>query len=53
VQIAKVETVLQAVHSNGSRNPDSEIIVARLKKAKQFHGQIQGLLGNPLIEHLL
>ena len=53
VQIAKVETVLQAVHSNGSRNPDSEIIVARLKKAKRFHGQIQGLLGNPLIEHLL
>ncbi|MEI8063795.1 MAG: hypothetical protein WCH84_07010 [Verrucomicrobiota bacterium] len=52
-QIAKVEIALQAASSNGNHDKDSEIIVERLKKAKQFHGQINGLLGNPLIDHLL
>ena len=38
---------------NGADREEIEIIADRLKRAKQFHGKINGLLNNPLIDHLL
>ena len=52
-QLVKVEECLQAANANGSRDKDMEVIVARIKKAQKFHSQINGLLGNPLVDHLL
>ena len=52
-QLGVVEACLKEVNSNGSRDEDVEMIVARLNKAKKFHGRISELLGNPLVDHLL
>ena len=52
-QLAVVESCLAEAGSNGDQAEEMEVIVTRLKKAKKFHGQISGLLGNPLVDHLL
>lgn len=38
---------------NGADRQEIEVIADRLKRAKQFHGKINSLLNNPLIDHLL
>ena len=52
-QLAVVESCLAEAGSSGRQNEEMEVIVTRVKKAKRFHGQISGLLGNPLVDHLL
>jgi len=52
-QLAVVEVCLHEASSSGSRDESMDVIVARLKKAKKFHSQISGLLGSPLVDHLL
>ena len=46
-----LETAMK--HGNGAERGEIEVIAERLKRAKQFHGKIHGLLTNPLIDHLL
>jgi DNA-binding transcriptional regulator GbsR (MarR family) len=54
-QLAVAETSLQEVladATNGSRE-DVAVVVERVRKAKQMHAKLNGLLTNPLLEHLL
>lgn len=55
VQLEQVEKSLaQAVeHVNGEQRGEVEVVSDRLKRAKEFHGKVNALLGNPLIDHLL
>lgn len=48
-QIQIVEECLQNCRTNG----EADVVVARLERAKKLHGKIQGLLNNPLLDHLL
>ena len=52
-QLGVVEACLKEAGANGSSDESREVIVGRLKMAKKFHGQISGLLDNPLVDHLL
>ena len=52
-QIAVVETCLKEAGSNDNHDKEMAVIVARLTKAKQFHGRVSDLLSNPLVDHLL
>lgn len=54
-QLALAEASLQealAGDANGHR-AEVEIVAERVRRAKQMHGKINGLLTNPLLEHLL
>ena len=52
-QLVVVETCLKEASANGAQDASMDVVVARLKKAKQFHNRVSGLLSNPLVEHLL
>ena len=55
IQLAKVEESLQDA-PDGARSPtrdEAALLAARLARAKKFHQKLNGLLGNPLLEHLL
>jgi DNA-binding transcriptional regulator GbsR (MarR family) len=39
--------------SNGEERQQIEVVAERLRQAKNFHTKVNGLLGNPLLEHLL
>ena len=52
-QLVVVETCLKEASANGAKDESMDVVVARLKKAKQFHSRVSGLLSNPLVEHLL
>ena len=55
VQIGSVESSLREAmkKANGDSRKEYEQVVARLDRAKQFHARVDGLLRNPLLEHLL
>ena len=55
IQLAKVDESLQEARngSDGAAAEEVEMLVARLARAKKFHQKLNGLLGNPLLEHLL
>ena len=55
-QIQVVEDCLKeaAAQGNGSSDDQSlEVVVARLERAKKFQSKVNGLLSNPLLDHLL
>jgi DNA-binding transcriptional regulator GbsR (MarR family) len=54
-QLALAEASLQEVlaDSTNSQQADVQIVAERVRRAKQLHGKINGLLTNPLLEHLL
>ncbi len=54
-QIEDVESSLREAleKAEGDERADIEVIAERLRKARQFHGKVNGLLNNPLLEHLL
>ena len=55
VQLEQVEKSFEQAfdHANGEQREEAEIISERLKRAKEFHGKVSALLGNPFIDHLL
>ena len=55
MQLAVVEETLGEVLENldGEERQDIETVVQRLQKAKKFHSNVNNLLNNPLINHLL
>ena len=55
LQINHVETSLRKTRAkgNGKNHDDLAIVMERLARAKQFHSKVQGLLSNPLLDHLL
>jgi len=55
LQINHVESSLRETRAkgNGKGHDDLAVVMQRLDHAKQFHGKIQGLLNNPLLDHLL
>jgi DNA-binding transcriptional regulator GbsR (MarR family) len=54
-QIAVVEECLQEATNNGRlpAEPQMDVVVARLEKAKAFHSKVHGLLSHPFLDHLL
>jgi DNA-binding transcriptional regulator GbsR (MarR family) len=54
-QLALAEASLQEVlaDSTNGQQADVQIVAERVRRAKQLHGKINGLLTNPLLEHLL
>lgn len=54
-QLLEIEETLSEIMEklDGAERKDLEIVVQRLQRAKQFHGNINGLLNNPLINHML
>lgn len=54
-QINHVESSLRQTHArgNGKTRDELAIVMQRLEHAKQFHSKVQGLLSNPLLDHLL
>ena len=55
MQIAQVETSLDEALQNvdGEERKPIEVVTERLRHAKNFHSKINGLLNNPLIDHML
>ena len=54
-QIEHIETCLREAraNSNAKGGPDFAVVVQSLEQAKRFHGKVNGLLTNPLLERLL
>jgi len=54
-QINHAESSLRETRArgNGKNHDDLAVVMQRLDHAKQFHSKIQGLLNNPLLDHLL
>jgi DNA-binding transcriptional regulator GbsR (MarR family) len=55
LQIDHVENSLRQTRArgNGKGHDELAIVLQRLEHAKQFHSKVQGLLNNPLLDHLL
>ena len=55
VRIEQVETsLLKALQKTGrEQRAEAKIVADRLQRAKKFHTKINGLLNNPLLDHLL
>ncbi len=55
LQISNVETSLKEnrAKGNGKAHDDLTVVMQRLEHAKKFHSKVQGLLSNPLLDHLL
>lgn len=54
-QIRLMENSIEEVRKsvNGEEGKEIELVAERLKRAKDFHTKVDGLLGNPLLDHLL
>lgn len=54
-QLALAETSIQNIlaNPNGADQAEVEAIAERVKRAKQLHEKIDGLLNNPLVDRLL
>lgn len=55
-QLSVVEECLRQAGNRdaaGGADGDMDVVMARLERAKRFHSKVQGLLSNPLLEHLL
>ena len=54
-QINHVESSLREnrTKGNGKGHDDLAVVMQRLEHAKKFHGKVQALLSNPLLDHLL
>ncbi|MCG3148390.1 MAG: hypothetical protein PCFJNLEI_01833 [Verrucomicrobiae bacterium] len=54
-QIQVVEECLKEAtnQTNGDDDKAMEVVVSRLERAKHFQGKVNGLLSNPLLDHLL
>jgi DNA-binding transcriptional regulator GbsR (MarR family) len=55
VQLEQVDKSLREAFGQVEANQrhELEIVEERLKQAKEFHSKVNGLLGSPLINHLL
>ena len=57
LQISHVEDCLKEVRANQPapvNNAETmDVVVARLERARKFHSKVNGLLSNPLLDHLL
>jgi DNA-binding transcriptional regulator GbsR (MarR family) len=55
VEIERIHEQLESEldHSEDGETEDLRVISQRVKKARDFHRKLNGLLSNPLIEHLL
>lgn len=57
LQIGHVEECLKEVRANetpsGNNGDTMDVVVARLERARKFHSKVNGLLSNPLLDHLL
>jgi hypothetical protein len=55
VEIERIHEQLESELENAQdgETEDLRVISQRVKKARDFHQKLNGLLGNPLIEHLL
>ena len=48
------DTLRQALEGlDGDERKQYELVINRVQRAKQFHRKVNGLLNNPLLEHLL
>ena len=54
-QLRMAEASLQEaqVHGNGDDSEEIKAVAERLRRAKEFHDRIHGLLSNPLVDRLL
>ena len=54
-QIQVVEDCLMeaSAQKNGNDDESLEVVVSRLEQAKKFQSKVNGLLSNPLLDHLL
>lgn len=54
-QIQVVEQCLKeaALQNHGPADDTMAVVIARLERARKFQSKVNGLLGNPLLDHLL